>query len=245
MPRYKAIIEYYGTPYHGWQRQENTPSVQEEIEHAIYQITHQKVSLICAGRTDTGVHALGQVAHFDLEKNYPTFKIQEAINFYLKEKFISFLQIELVDNSFHARFNAKRRHYIYKIINRRAPLTFKKNRAHLVSKPLDLDAMRQGASYLLGEHDFNSFRASQCSAKSSIKTIYNLEIKKIDQLIEIHVCANAFLHHMVRNIVGTLIMVGLHEITPQKIEQILAAKSRVAAGPTAPSCGLYFLKAEY
>ncbi len=245
MPRYKAIIEYLGSPYLGWQKQYGVKTIQEEIQNAIYKLSSQRVNVICAGRTDAGVHALGQVIHFDLQKNFKEFELLRALNFYLQESFISFLQIHIVDSSFHARFSAISRHYLYTIINRTGPLALQKDRAYFIYHPLDLECMQQAAEFFIGQHDFSSFKSSQCCAKSSIKTLYKLSIERIDEQINIYVSANAFLHHMVRNIVGTLVLVGQKKMPANKISEILQARDRSKAGPTAPAAGLYFLRAEY
>lgn len=243
--RYKITIEYDGTNFHGWQRQAEISSVQATIENAIEKFTNEKVTLHVAGRTDAGVHALAQVAHFDLQKNFETHKIITAINHYVRNNFISIISCDKMDESFHARFNAKSRSYTYKIINRKSPPALDKNRVWFVPINLNVEKMREGAKYLIGRHDFTSFRASECQAKSPIKTIDHINIEKQGDLILIHVKAKSFLHHMVRNIVGTLKLVGSEKIEPEKITDIINDKNRCSAGPNAPACGLYFVKVEY
>jgi len=245
MPRYKAIIEYLGTDYAGWQKQPNTLTIQEQIENAIFRFCGQQVSVIGSGRTDAGVHAYGQVAHFDLLKLYPERQVLNAINFHLINTNIAILKIQVVSANFHARASAINRHYIYKIINRSAPLILDKNLALLVKKHLDVKAMNHACKYLVGQLDFSSFRSSECLAQSAYKNVSKLDVVSIDEKIDIHICSNSFLHHMVRNIVGTLLLIGLKKIEPSEMLNIINAKSRAKAGPTAPACGLYLYKIEF
>jgi tRNA pseudouridine38-40 synthase len=245
MPRYKAVVEYLGTSYAGWQRQPNKLTIQEVLEKAILKFCGERVTVIGAGRTDAGVHSYGQVAHFDCLKHYSAFEVFSAVNFHLKETSISLLSVEIVDDRFHARFSATERHYVYKIINRSAPLAIKRNTALLVKKPLNIKNMQEAGNFLLGTNDFSSFRSSECTSKSAIKTLTKFEITTINDKLKIYVSADAFLHHMVRNIVGTLIYVGLDKITPADFSKIIQAKFRTAAGPTAPAYGLYLLRVDY
>lgn len=246
MPRYKIEIEYDGTNYCGWQKQKDQISIQEIIENSLLKSFNQKVEVIASGRTDAGVHALGQIAHFDLDKNLNEFQMMMAIN-----QNISFTQnvvitnCKVVSNEFHSRFDAKMRFYQYKIINRKAPLTLDKNRAWHVAQKLDLDKIVEASKYLLGQHDFSSFRDTECQAQSPIKTLNKIEISKIGEKITFEVSAKSFLHHMVRNIVGTLILVGKGKIAVADMKKILEAKDRKMSGPNAPACGLYFLNVEY
>ena len=245
--RYKITVEYDGTPYCGFQRQPNIElkSVAEMLEMAILKLSGEKIVIAASGRTDSGVHGVNQIVHFDLEKEFFAEKIASGLNHFLKKESVAVKICEIVDKKFHSRFSAKMRHYKYVIINRRAPLTFDKNRAHHVIGDLDIKAMQEGANYLLGKHDFTSFRDSDCQANSPIKNIEKLEITKNGEEITIQISAASFLQHMVRTITGTLIWAGLNKIKPEEIETILKAKDRTKAGPNAPACGLYFLKVDY
>ena len=245
--RYKLILEYDGTNLLGWQKQLDGPSVQEYVEKAIYNFCGEETEVYGAGRTDAGVHALGQVAHFDAEKIYDIFRIKEALNAHLRtlEAPVSVLDVAIVDNNFNARFSAVGRSYIYRITNRRAPLILDKYRSWWVYVPLDVEKMREGAKHLLGHHDFSSFRAAKCQAKSPLKTLDKLDISQNGEEITFYVEAKSFLHHQVRNMVGTLKMVGDGHLSPDDITTILEQKSRDAAGPTAPAHGLYLHKIFY
>ena len=245
--RYKIVIEYDGTDLLGWQKQLDGPSVQEYLEKAIYGFLQQTTEVYGAGRTDAGVHALEQVAHFDLESPVDEFKIREAMNAHLRtmEAPVSILNVEAVGDDFNARFSAKGRSYIYRITNRRAPLVLDKNRSWWVYVPLDVEKMREGAKFLLGNHDFSSFRAAKCQAKSPIKTLDKIDIEQNGENITFYVEARSFLHHQVRNMVGTLKMVGDGHLKPEDIKNILESKDRTKAGPTAPAQGLYLSKIMY
>ncbi|MBR5482796.1 MAG: tRNA pseudouridine(38-40) synthase TruA, partial [Alphaproteobacteria bacterium] len=223
------------------------PSVQEYLEKAIYGFLQQTTEVYGAGRTDAGVHALAQVAHFDLESPVDEFKIREAMNAHLRtmEAPVSILNVEAVGDDFNARFSAKGRSYIYRITNRRAPLVLDKNRSWWVYVPLDVEKMREGAKFLLGNHDFSSFRAAKCQAKSPIKTLDKIDIEQNGENITFYVEARSFLHHQVRNMVGTLKMVGDGHLKPEDIKNILESKDRTKAGPTAPAQGLYLSKIMY
>ena len=245
--RYKLTLEYEGTNLLGWQKQLDGPSVQEYVEKAIYNFCGEEPEVYGAGRTDAGVHALGQVAHFDLEKTYDIFRIKEALNAHLRtlEAPVSVLEVDETDNNFNARFSAIGRSYIYRITNRRSPLILDKYRSWWVYVPLDVEKMREGAKHLLGHHDFSSFRAAKCQAKSPLKTLDKLDIVQNGEEITFYVEAKSFLHHQVRNMVGTLKMVGDGHLSPDDIATILEQKSRDAAGPTAPAHGLYLHKIFY
>lgn len=246
MNRYKILIEYEGTNYSGWQIQKNSPSIQQAIETAIKKFSGQKVTIWCAGRTDAGVHALAQVAHFDL--NHDTYQPQtiiNAINYYLKPQPIVILDCALVSNDFHARFAAVKRHYEYIILNRVSSPALEKNRVWHIRKDLDVASMQEAATHLIGIHDFSSFRASQCQALSPIRTIDSADIYTKGNYIYFNISAKSFLHHMVRNIVGTLVQIGLKKISPNDFLEILQTKDRKKAGPTAPAYGLYFKKIDY
>ena len=245
--RYKLTIEYDGTSLLGWQRQLDGPSVQQYLEEILAKLNGFHREIVSAGRTDAGVHALGQVAHIDLEREMEPWKIREAFNGNLQaaEVPVSVLDVEAVDDNFNARFSAKKRAYIYRILNRRAPSPLLRNRVWWVPRPLDIELMRQGAKYLLGYHDFSSFRAAACQAKSPVKTLDKLDISRQGEEVIFNVEARSFLHHQVRNFVGTLKLVGEGRLTPEDVKHILEAKDRSAAGPTAPASGLYLAKVEY
>ena len=245
--RYKLTLEYDGTNILGWQRQLDGPSVQEYLETVLQRLSVRQTEIAAAGRTDAGVHALAQVAHMDFDTAMEPWKIREAFNAHLRELEapVFVIDVEPVSPDFHARFSAKGRGYIYRILNRRAPSVLRQNRVWWVPVPLDADAMRRAAVYLLGNHDFTSFRAAACQAKSPVKTLDRLDIDKIDDEIVFTVEARSFLHHQVRNMVGTLKLVGEHKLQPEDIKKILEAKNRSAAGATAPACGLYLAKVIY
>lgn len=245
MPRYKLLIEYDGTAFHGWQRQANLPTVQEEIEKAIYRLAGTYHHVQCSGRTDAGVHAYGQVAHVDLDKVYPGFVLRNALNFFLGAQRITIVHAVETHSTFHARFSSQQRSYLYRICNRPAPLAIDRDRAWHVIKPLDVQAMRQGAAYLMGTHDFTTFRAAECQAVSAIKTLERLEIAARGDQVEIFCQARSFLHHQVRNMVGTLKLVGAGKWMPDDVQTALAARDRRAGGPTAPAHGLYFMQVDY
>ena len=241
--RYKIIVEYDGTDLVGWQKQKEGPSVQEYLERAIAGFSHQKVDVFCAGRTDAGVHALAQVAHFDLDTELNEFKIRESINAWLRnlEAPVAVVDVEKVQDNFHARFSAKGRGYIYRILNRNAPSPLLKNRVWCYSFPLDVEKMRAGTKFLLGNHDFSSFRGSGCQAKSPIKTLDKLDIYHQGSEVIFEIEARSFLYHQVRNMVGTLVLVGRGKLQPEDVKKILEAKDRTKAGISAPACGLYLL----
>ena len=243
--RYKITLEYLGKNYCGWQRQKEDLSLQQIIEEAIFKFSKETVTLEVAGRTDAGVNAYGQVAHFDLETHYDPKRLILSINHFTRPHTIGVVEAELVDDSFHARFSAKHRHYVYKILNRKSINIVNKGLVTFIRYPLDIESMQRAADYLIGHHDFSSFRASECQSKSPIKTMDKIEIIKTGETIEIYFSALSFLHHMVRNIVGSLIMVGNGKWPPEKMQEVLLAKDRKVAGPTAPSEGLYFLKVDY
>ncbi|XVN42171.1 MAG: tRNA pseudouridine(38-40) synthase TruA [Candidatus Rickettsia vulgarisii] len=243
--RYKITIEYLGTNFAGWQRQDNIMSIQQMLEDAIYKFSHEKVIVHGAGRTDSGVHAIGQVAHFDLQKPMTPYKVMQAINHFVRADNIGVTKCEIVNDDFYARFSAKARHYIYRIINRSGQVIIDHNRAWWISQPLNVEAMREGASYLIGNHDFSSFRSKDCQAKSPIKTLSELIITEENEEIRLYFSAPSFLHNMVRNIVGSLVLVGRNIWEKEEIKKVLEARRREAAGTKAPACGLYFLKVDY
>lgn len=243
--RYKITVEYDGTNLVGWQKQPNQNSVQSLIEEAVLGLTQENVEVIGSGRTDAGVHATGQVAHFDLVKDFPENNIRAGINFYLAEKPVVVVAASKVSDDFHARFSAQKRYYKYALLNRSSPTILDKNRVWHMPMPLDIDEMERAADYLLGNHDFTSFRSSECQAKNPVKTLDEVDIEQFEDFLFFHVSAKSFLHNMVRNIVGTLVDVGVGKIKADDIPKILAAKDRTKAGQTAPACGLYFEGVDY
>lgn len=248
--RYKATVEYIGTPFHGFQYQEGLPTVQDELEKAFTHLNHkQRPKVFVAGRTDAGVHALGQVIHVDLVQKYDLFELQSGINHFLREssipKSIAITNIDLVDASFHARFSAKERVYVYRINNRRPHLTFQKNLAWHVPTLLDHQAMHKAAQILVGHHDFTTFRSSECQGSTPMKTLDLLSVERNGDELSILAKSRSFLHHQVRNIVGTLKLVGEGKWCASDIQKALNAKDRKAGGPTAPPDGLYLLHIGY
>jgi tRNA pseudouridine38-40 synthase len=244
--RYKLLIEYIGTGLVGWQRQANGISVQQVLEEAIEVFTGFKTVVFAAGRTDAGVHAIGQVVHFDLPQLHDPIKFNRSLNHFLRLYPIGSISCELVSPSFHARFSAQARHYLYKIVNRTGRVAVEYGRSWHVRHKLDLSVMQTAAAYLIGTHDFTSYRAKNCQSKSPVKTLSKLDIEKTEpDFILFHFSAPSFLHHMVRNIVGSLVLVGCGFKSPDYIKEALLAKAREAAGPTAPPDGLYFTKVDY
>ncbi len=239
MQRYKIIIEYDGSGYVGWQKQDNGISIQESLEESIKSLTSETVQVFGAGRTDAGVHALGQVAHFDLKKKCTTREIQEGLNQYLKPRLIAIIDAKVVSKDFHARFSAKKRIYSYTIVNRRSPLTIDKNKAWIIYKKLDMKLISSAAKFFIGKNDLTSFRAVSCQARSPIKTIDDINITREDDKILFKVTAKSFLQSQVRIMVGTLANVGEGKIKPEEILSIIEDKDRSKAGPTAPAEGLF------
>jgi len=238
MPRYRLLIEYDGSPYNGWQRQDEGRSVQGAIEQAAAKLCGETVTLFAAGRTDAGVHATGQVAHLDLPRAFGDDTVRDAINFHLKPHPVTILAAEAVDDTFHARFSAIGRSYLYRILNRRAPAALDRNRVWWVPARLDADRMAEAAARLLGHHDFTSFRAGCCQARSPNKTLDRLDVIRVGDEIHIIAAARSFLHHQVRNMVGTLKLVGDGKWSADDVSRILDARDRAQAGPTCPPTGL-------
>ncbi len=254
MQRYKLTIEYMGRDYYGWQRQPDVPSIQQEIENAIYKFCAQNVTVTVAGRTDAGVRARGQVAHVDLapfKKPMDGFAIMKAINAHLRPQPISILNVEPINDDFHARFSAVNKLYQYKIVNRHAFLTVENGQVWHIQRQLDIEAMCEATQYLLGNHDFTTFRDSECQARSPIKTLDRLDITVRDydlcggREIVLETEGKSFLHHQVRNMVGTLSLVGLGKWKPKDMKTALEAKDRTKGGPTAPADGLYLMRVDY
>lgn len=245
MTRWKITIEYDGGPFVGWQRQAEGASVQGSIETAIKKFSQEKVTLYGAGRTDSGVHALAQVAHFEITKEVGADTVRDALNFHLKPAPIAILSAEAVDNTFNARVSATARHYRYRILNRRSPATLLFGRVWHQPQSLNVEAMHDAAQVLVGHHDFTSFRATNCQSKSPIKTLDRLTVIRDADEVIIDASARSFLHHQIRNFVGTLKLVGDGKWSRKEVKEALDAKSRAAAGPTAPSDGLYLLRIDY
>ena len=245
MPRYKLTIEYDGAPFVGWQRQENGPSVQAALEEALQAFCGEATLVQGAGRTDAGVHALGQVAHLDLAKEVRLDQLRDGLNFHLKPQPIAVLATEAVVDDFHARFSATARAYLYRIVNRRAPLALLRGRAWFVPRPLDASAMAAAAARLEGKHDFSAFRAAECQANSPVKTLERLSVTRAGEDIRIEARARSFLHHQVRNMVGTLRIIGEGKRSPAWISEVLEGRDRRQAGPTAPPEGLYLVSVDY
>ncbi len=245
MPRYKLTIEYDGTPFVGWQLQDNGPSVQGVLIDAIAAFAGERAALAGAGRTDAGVHALGQVAHIDLAKDWDGDTVRDAINAHLRPHPIAVLAAEQVAESFDARFSATKRHYLYRISNRRADLALEQNRAWRVPRPLDCAAMHEAAQRLVGRHDFTTFRAAECQAKSPMKTLDRLDVARDGDDVRVTASARSFLQHQVRSMVGSLVHVGEGKWSADDLATALAARDRAACGQVAPPQGLYLVRVEY
>lgn len=249
MPRYALKVEYHGAPFVGWQRQANQPSVQGTIEAALAKLEPRAHAIAAAGRTDAGVHALAQVAHCDLQKDWSPFRLSEALNYHLKPDPVAITDCAQVDDDWHARFSALERRYFFRLLMRRAPATHEKGLVWQVSQRLDTEAMRDGAAQLIGHHDFTTFRSTICQAKSPVKTLDALEISESEGLsgpeIHFHLRARSFLHNQVRSFVGTLERVGAGAWAPEDVKTALDARNRAACGPVCPPHGLYLAGVEY
>ena len=245
MPRYKLTIEYDGGPFVGWQRQANGRSVQAALEDALLKLTGEKVIVRGAGRTDAGVHALGQVAHVDLGRDWPADKLKDALNAHLRPEPVAILAAEIVAPDFDARYSALRRHYFYRIVNRRAPLVLDRGRAWLVARRLDEAAMHAAAQLLVGTHDFSTFRAAECQAKSPVKTLDRLDVRRAGEEIVIEASARSFLHNQIRSFAGSLKLVGEGKWRPADVAAALKARDRRACGPVAPPDGLFLARVDY
>ena len=248
MPRYRLDIEYDGTPYYGWQRQEKFISVQQVLEEVFEEFTQEKTTVFAAGRTDTGVHALGQVVHVDLSKEWTPQKVQEATNGLLKYKGhpVTVLDVQKVSTEFDARFSAIRRSYRYRIMNRMAPPAIERDRVWWIRFPLDVSAMNEAAQELVGHHDFTTFRSTDCQAKSPMRTLDLLQVNRVNETeIEVLAESRSFLHNQVRSIVGSLKMVGDKKWSKQDLINARDALDRKACGPVAPACGLYLVRVDY
>lgn len=245
MPRYKLTIEYDGSPFFGWQVQEDRLSVAGVLEYAVEKLSGARAKVSGAGRTDAGVHALGQVAHIDLAKDWETDVIRDGLNAHLRPHPVAILSAEKVSEEFDARFSATMRHYVYRILNRRADLALDRNRVWRVARVLDERKMQEAAQHILGHHDFTTFRSTECQAKSPVKTLDVLDVKRDGQEIRIEASARSFLHNQVRSIVGSLEQVGEGRWSPADMKRALDARDRTACGPVAPPDGLYLLRVDY
>jgi len=245
MPRYKLTIEYDGTSFAGWQRQKTHPSVQQAIEEAIARMSGERVTLQAAGRTDAGVHALGQVAHADLVKEWDPLRIREALNYHLRPNAVGIIAVEAVEESFEARFSATARHYEYRILNRRAPAVLERHHVWHVPMPLDAERMDRAAGLILGLHDFTTFRSSECQAKSPMRTLDVFSVRRETDHIVVNASARSFLHHQVRSMVGCLKLVGEGKWSPADFRAALDAADRSRCRGMAPSDGLYLTRVDY
>jgi len=249
MPRYALKIEYDGQPFAGWQRQKDQPSVQSAVEAALAGLGERDITIAAAGRTDAGVHARGQVAHADLSKAWDPFRLSEALNYHLRPSPVAVVAAAAVDEEFHARFSARQRRYLFRILNRRAPAVLERGRVWQVANPLELEPMQVAARLLIGKHDFTTFRSSICQAESPVKTLDVFEVSRADgpQGPEFHfaLSARSFLHNQVRSFVGTLERVGAGAWTPARVADALEARDRAACGPVCPPQGLYLMGVGY
>lgn len=245
MPRYRLTLEYDGGPFVGWQRQANGLSVQQVLEDAIFALSGERLGAVAAGRTDAGVHARGQVAHVDMARDFPPETVRDALNFHMKPHPVAVLNARIASPDFHARFSATLRSYVYRIANRRARPALDFGRKWWITAPLDADAMHEAASFLVGKHDFTTFRAALCQAKSPVKTLDVLDVRREDEDIVIAARARSFLHHQVRNFVGTLKLVGEGKWSAADVKEALEARDRAKGGPTAPPEGLYLMEVGY
>jgi tRNA pseudouridine38-40 synthase len=245
MPRYRLTLEYDGGPFSGWQRQDNGPSIQAVLEEAIFRLSGERVTVTGAGRTDAGVHARGQVAHFDLVKEFSPDTVRDALNAHLRPNPVTVLEAVLAADDFHARFSAVGRHYEYRILCRRAPPAIERGHVWHVARELDLDAMQAAARALIGQHDFTTFRAAECQAKSPVKTLDRFDVMARGEEIAFVASARSFLHHQVRSMVGTLKLVGEGRWLADDVARALEARDRTRCGPVAPPAGLTLMRVDY
>ena len=245
MPRYKIILEYDGTPFVGWQRQNNGVSVQGVVEAAIHAFSGESVTITAAGRTDTGVHARGQVASFDLARAFPTDTVRDAINAHVRPHPVAVLSAAEAAADFSARFSAIKRHYGYRVIVRRAPLALDRDRAWWIPQTIDVAAMAEAAKALIGQHDFTTFRAAECQAKSPVKTLDEARVEAQGESVLFNFSARSFLHSQVRSMVGSLVQVGRGKWQSDELRRVLESRDRAECGPLAPPCGLTLMRVDY
>jgi tRNA pseudouridine38-40 synthase len=243
--RFRLTLEYDGGPFVGWQRQDNGLSVQGVLEDAIEKFSAARVTVAGAGRTDAGVHALGQVAHFDLEKPFAPGTVRDALNHFLRPHPVVVLDAAPAEADFHARFSATGRHYLFRILCRRSPPALDRGRVWHVTQPLDAEAMHAAAQHLVGHHDFTTFRAAECQSRSPVKTLDRLDVSRRADEIHIEASARSFLHHQIRSFAGTLKLVGEGKWQPHDVRRALEARDRSACGPVSPPDGLYLVKVDY
>jgi tRNA pseudouridine38-40 synthase len=243
--RWRLTVEYDGTPFMGWQRQDHGPSVQQALEEAAERMTGEKVAFTAAGRTDAGVHALAMSAHVDLDRNLTAHRLREGLNALLRPHPVAVLEAEEVADDWHARFSCVGRRYLYRILNRRAPPALDHHRVWHIAQQLDAAAMQEGARHLVGRHDFTTFRSAHCQSESPVKTLDRLDVEVAADEVQIHAAARSFLHHQVRSMVGCLALVGRGQWSPDDMRKALEAKDRAALGLNAPPHGLYFVEAVY
>ncbi len=245
MIRFAFTVEFDGRPFMGWQRQAHGPSVQQAIEDAIFSVTGERAVIHAAGRTDAGVHGLAMRCHADIAKAMTPFRLMEALNARLRPHPVAVLACEAVPDDWHARFSCVGRSYVYRIVNRRAPLTWENGLVWRVIQPLDEKAMQEAAQILVGRHDFTTFRSVHCQSESAVKTLDRLDVERAGDRIAIHAAARSFLHHQVRSMVGCLAMVGMGRWSADDLRAALEARDRAALGLNAPPDGLYFVRADY
>ena len=245
MTRWRLTIEYDGTPFMGWQRQDHGPTIQQALEEAAGRMTGEPVQCLAAGRTDAGVHALAMTAHCTIEKDLTSHRLRDGLNALLRPHPVSVLAAEPVADDWHARFSCVGRRYLYRILNRRAPPALNTNRVWHIAQPIDVAAMQEGAAHLVGRHDFTTFRSAHCQSDSPVKTLDRLDVDRAGDEVRIQAAARSFLHHQVRSMVGCLAMVGRGQWLPEDMRKALEAKDRAALGLNAPPRGLYFVEAIY
>ena len=245
MTRFRLIVEFDGRPFMGWQRQDNGPSVQQQVEKAVFRMTSELATVHAAGRTDSGVHALAMSAHVDIAKTVTAHRLRDGLNALVRPDPIAILEAAEVPDDWHARFSCIGRRYLYRILNRRAPPAIERGRVWHIATPLDVEAMAEGAALLVGRHDFTTFRSVQCQSKSPVKTLDRLEVTRDGDEVRVEAAARSFLHHQVRSMVGCLALVGRCQWKPADIKAALEARNRAALGLNAPPDGLYFVEATY
>jgi len=243
--RWRLTVEFDGSSFMGWQRQDHGPSVQQTLEEALQRMTGEQAVFTAAGRTDAGVHALAMAAHVDVGRELTAHRLREGLNALVRPHPISVLDVEQVADDWHARFSCVGRRYLYRILSRRAPAALDAGRVWHIAVPLEPEAMREGAAHLVGRHDFTTFRSAQCQSDSPVKTLDRLDVAKVDDEIHVTAAARSFLHHQVRSMVGCLAMVGRGQWQPDDMRKALAARDRAALGFNAPPHGLYFVEAVY